>query len=729
MAHFVWQIALAVPLYQSFDYLPPASGEAAIIGARVKVPFGKKKLVGIVTATTQSQLPKNKLKSVIEQLDQKPLLDEHSRQLISWASYYYKYPLGQALSKALAPKLRHGSAAQLATQTFFSLTTTGKAINPASFNRAPKQQQLLQALQQAYPQAIAAGSHNRQPAKALITKGLIKTIDQIKPSSAPEQKQSVPPALTDEQQKAFSYLSKTFGQFSCTLLEGITGSGKTEIYLHLIAEILAKNQQVLLLAPEIGLTPQLFSRCQQRFGNKVYSYHSQLSGKNQLQSWLMAHKGQPLVLVGTRSAVFIPLPKLGLIIVDEEHDSSFKDQQGFCYSAKDVAIKRAKLLNIPVLLGSATPTLESLYAVQEKRYHHLTLSRRATAVKLPKYTLIDMRQHRPDDGFTQPTIKLITHYLSTGNQVLVFLNRRGYAPVVTCESCGWSAHCINCDARLVLHFHKNRLACHYCDYHSPLPQQCPDCQSPDIKPYGRGTERVEHRLRSLFPDYTLLRVDSDTIQSNQFEALAREINKGYPMLLVGTQMLAKGHHFPNINLVVMLQADLGLYHADFRAAEKLYQLIVQTSGRSGRHSQGEVIIQTYNTDNPMLQLLLTKGYHTYAQQALKERQQANFPPFSYMAMINCSSLDSQLPMQFLQQIQQFGQTLICRHHLSDICFKGPIAAYMAKKAGYHHAGLLCQAHNRKTLHQLLDQLMLWVHQSPDRHKVRFGIDIDPQQLF
>ena len=505
-----------------------------------------------------------------------------------------------------------------------------------------------------------------------------------------------------EQLNAINSVCESLGQFKAFLLEGVTGSGKTEVYMQIIQQVLADGKQVLVLLPEITLTPQLEERFRKRFAVPVAIYHSKLSNTQRLESWLKMRQGDAAILLGTRSALFTPMLRPGLIILDEEHDSSFKQQEGFRFSARDVSIVRSKMLNIPVVLGSATPSLESLYNVIRGRYQHLSLSERAGEATKPDIQLLDIRNKKIQEGFSEPLLAQINQTLEKAEQVLIFLNRRGYAPVLMCHSCGWIARCQRCDANLVVHFNEKKLRCHHCGQEQILSRQCKSCQSEELRPIGLGTERIEQALQGFFPNYRTIRLDRDTTQrKNQLEEQLQVINSGHADIILGTQMLAKGHHFPNVTLVAMLDVDSGLFGIDYHAPEKLAQMIVQVSGRAGRAEKpGKVVLQTRKPDHPLLQTLIHQGYSHFARSALAERQAAQLPPYSYQALLRVLAVDRQAPLSFLQELANFLKSV---SHKATVL--GPVPAPMEKRAGRVHYQLLVQASHRSDLHHLLDRLV------------------------
>jgi primosomal protein N' (replication factor Y) (superfamily II helicase) len=561
--------------------------------------------------------------------------------------------------------------------------------------------------------------------KALLEKGLVTAQDPA-PSAALALTQGSLPA-NPEQQAAIDAVIANLGHFAVSLLEGVTGSGKTEVYMQIIAKVLEQGKQVLVLLPEISLTPQLEQRFLQRFAVNMVSTHSKLTDKQRLQAWLSMQQGHSAIMLGTRSALFTPLPRPGLIILDEEHDSSFKQQEGFRFSARDVAIARAKGLGIPVLLGSATPSLESMANVAQHRYQLLHLPNRAGNATAPRFQLLDIRNKRMEAGLSEPLLAEIHATLAKQQQALIFLNRRGYAPVQICHGCGWVSRCRRCDANLVIHAADRVLRCHHCGSEQPLLKHCPACKTGELQALGLGTERIEQTLATLFPDKVVVRLDRDTTQrKGSLEQYLEQIHAGRVDIILGTQMLAKGHHFPGVTLVAILDIDSGLFSIDYHGSERLAQLIVQVAGRAGRADQpGKVILQTRHPQHPLLDTLLSKGYRAFAQSALQERRQAGLPPFGHQALLRVQAGKAEEPQQFLQAVCQAINSL----NPGKVQVLGPVTAPMARRAGLFRFQLLLQSPQRKELHQLLDSLLPAIYTLKDAKKVRWSLDVDPVDLY
>jgi primosomal protein N' (replication factor Y) len=661
----------------------------------------------------------NRLKPAQEVLDKEPLFSPELLALLKWASTYYQYPIGEVVNNALPAILRQGKPAEAKGESCWRLTTEGRDVNPDSLTRAPKQAALLQLLATSEDGLLAreidAVQRNwRAVMRSLQNKGWVSVETQVsKSKSGPESgskadssasAEVVSPVLNSDQQKAVDAVTAKLGDFGIFLLDGVTGSGKTEVYLTVIEKVLARGEQALVLVPEIGLTPQLVSRFKERFAERfnkpVVVLHSGLSDNERLSAWLKAKEGEASIVIGTRSAVFTPLAKPGVIILDEEHDLSFKQQEGFRYSARDVAVKRGQLEKLPVILGSATPSLESLENARQKRYQLLVLPERAGKANHPEIAVIDVRKQPMADGLSSALVNAMSRHLKNGGQVLLFLNRRGFAPVLLCHDCGWTSSCKRCDSNMTLFFDKGskRLRCHHCGSERPADPKCPDCTSTELRPVGTGTERLEEALALQFPDVGIARIDRDTTRrKGAMQSLLDSVHDGSKRILVGTQMLAKGHHFPDVTLVGIIDIDQGLFSADFRATERMAQLIVQVSGGC------------------------------FANTALEERRLAELPPYQYMALLRAEAVDTSLPLQFLQQAREMAESIAAG--ASSVLLLGPIPAPMEKRAGRIRAQLLLQSSSRADLHNLLTPWLQQLESSKLGRKVRWSIDVDPQEMF
>lgn len=678
----ILHIAVFAPVISRFDYLPPTGCDITQLkpGIRIKVPFGKRQIVGILLAVdSQSRIAAHKLKPVIEILDTEPVLPSRLLQLIHWTADYYHYPLGEVYATALPVLLRQGKPAQLGIGK-------KKSHNP-----------------------ICIGP-NTQKIENLISTNSTQ----------------MPLTLNTQQQQAVRSVINSLQQFQTFLLHGVTGSGKTEVYLRIITEVLSEKKQALVLVPEISLTPQMVARFQQCFSMPIGVLHSGLTDRERLDVWVRAHNGTLGVVIGTRSAIFTPLLNPGIIIIDEEHDSSFKQQEGLRYSARDLAIVRARLEKIPVVLGSATPSLESFYNAEQKRYHLLQLTKRVGNAIHPQFHILDIRNQKLNGGLSNTLIQSIQTHLQNNGQVLLFLNRRGFAPLLFCNSCGWIAACKRCDAKLIQHHYPPLLQCHHCGSVSALITECPACQSNKLASIGQGTQRLEKTLAAHFPDIGIVRIDRDsTRRKDSLQNILNSIHSGQNRILIGTQMLAKGHHFPNVTLVAILNADGGLFSADFRASERMMQLLVQVSGRAGRAERlGEVIIQTHHPEHPLLTQLLQQNYAALAKTLLAERAIAQFPPNGHLVLFRAEAMDKQHPMDFLQQLRNLAQNL-CH---PTIKLLGPVPSVMEKRAGRYRAQLLMQAPERSPLHNLLKNLLEKIETLPLIRRVRWALDVDPMEI-
>lgn len=665
------RVALDVPLRRFFDYRVP-DGEAvsqADIGLRVRVPFGKRSRIGIVVDLPQgSDWPVEQIKPLEAVLRDVPALPPDWFRLCEFCADYYQAPIGEVMLSTLPATLRR--------------------IDP--------------------PKARAARAAARPPA----------------PAEAPE--------LTPDQAAILDDIDAQPEGFNAYLLHGVTGSGKTEIYLRLIARMLERGRQVLLLVPEINLTPQLEARVLARFPEAgLVSLHSELTEAARARNWRAAFEGRARIVLGTRLSIFTPMPDLGLIVVDEEHDASFKQQDGMRYSARDVAVFRAHALGIPVLLGSATPSLESWANATDARaagrYRLLSLPARAVAkAKLPTIQRIDTRREKLVDGLSGILLEAIEARLRRGEQSLVFLNRRGYAPVLTCTGCGWISRCRRCAANLVLHLADHRLRCHHCGYETRIPRQCPDCGNQDIQPFGRGTQRLETALAERYPEARILRVDRDSARSRkQWEALVEKIHGGEADILVGTQMLAKGHDFPKLTLVGALGADAALFAADWRAPERLFAQLMQVSGRAGRAElPGEVLIQTQYPEHPLYAALVRHDYAGFADAQLKEREQAGFPPYAYQAMLRAEAPKIADAVAFLQTARAWPDAAA----YDDVVLYDPVPMRLARLANLERAQLLVESPSRRALQRFLHAWLEALDAVRAPARLRWHLEVDPLEF-
>ena len=649
----ITEVAIPVPLHNTFDYL---CKEKVVIGSRVKVPFGSKKVTGIVLSH-KDKSSFSKLKEVEEVIDHEALLSKEILEFLTWSANYYHHPIGEVLSNAIPKNLRNGKPA------------------------------------------------------------LLK-----KPSEAHVRVSSTDIQLTTELSFAITEVLKSSSEFNGFLLHGVTGSGKTEVYLNITERLLKTGKQVLVLVPEIGLTPQMISRFKERIEGQVVAVHSQLNDTQKQDAYLLAKNGDAKVILGTRSAIFTPIPNLGLVIVDEEHDNSFKQQSNFRYSARDLSFMRAKFANVPLILGTATPSLETLKNVIEKKLARLTLTSRPGEAIMPSIDLIDMRS-QPSEPLSKPLIARIKHYLSESRQVMLFINRRGYAPIYYCTECGWQSECTSCDSRLVYHRSINRLKCHHCGLEKSPESSCPSCSSKELKILGYGTERLEENLESFFPSTEVIRIDRDTTRKKKaFATHLKKINSGEPCIIIGTQMLAKGHDFSNLAFVGILDVDVGLMSTDFRATEHLAQLLVQVSGRCGRGKyKGEVNIQTRYPNHPIFNFVKDSRYTEYAKTLLLERKDTKLPPFAHQALICANAKNKILAENFLTEVAQ----LINSIEIESVEIWGPVPGVIERKSDYYYFNLYLQSEDRGQLRRLIQTFYQHVETIRVSSSVRWFVDIDP----
>ena len=726
--HFPLQIALPLPLPRLFDYRATTPTGQDDIGRRVRVPFGPRALVGVVAGIGRGNDGDDgdtpELRTIHDWLDDAPLLHGELLDSLRWLARYTHAPLGEVLATALPAALRRGEPLPDTHAWAWRLTEAGAtALGGLRKGGKPHRLAMLLLGAERDEDALDATLADwRAAARDLQRRGLVERVaipaSRLAPAPQPG------PAPNDEQRTAIAAILGTDG-FAPLLLDGVTGSGKTEVYLHAIADCLARGRQALVLVPEIGLTPQLLARFRARLGVPVHAAHSGLTDGERARTWAAAWRGEARVVVGTRSAVFTPLPDAGLIVIDEEHDGSYKQQDGIRYHARDFALVRGKALAVPVLLGSATPSLETLHNASCGRYGYLRLSQRAGDAKPPAVRVVDVRSRPLEAGLSAQMRAAIRAALDAGGQVLVFKNRRGYAPVLLCHDCGWSAQCPRCDAPMTVHAHGRRLQCHHCGHRKAAPPACPDCASLALQPQGNGTERIEAALVDAFADVPVLRIDRGSTQrKDALEKLLAELGEA-PGILVGTQMLAKGHDLPNLTLVCVVGIDEGLFSADFRAHEKLAQLLIQVAGRAGRAQRaGEVLLQTHHPEHPLLATLIEGGYHAFAETELPLREAAGFAPFAHLALLRAEAKHADPPMAFLQAARGIVQDAAGRVEVN-----GPMPAPMPRRAGMHRTQLVLSAASRRDLHHALDQAVPAIHALPQSRKVRWSLDVDPTDLY
>ncbi|SFP54354.1 replication restart DNA helicase PriA [Nitrosomonas cryotolerans] len=720
------RVALNIPVNTLFDYVA-SNVNMQDIGLRVRVPFGKKSMTGVIMAIDMnSHMAADKLKAVEYIFRDIPPLPAALLDIFHFCSRYYHHPLGRIVLNGLPGRLRDNKPIKPAVQTthtLFRLTDIGYAVDIHSIpTRNTVARRLLTQLRE-------SGTINNQDAKQIsprtskllkefIMCGWVETI----PAPAETVQPTPTPIPTDEQNNAINTITAEIREFNVWLLQGITGSGKTEVYLRLIAHVLSQEKQTLVLIPEISLTPQLETIFQARFPNTpLVSLHSGLNDTQRAIAWLQAQNGQAKIILGTRLAVFTPLPDMGLIIVDEEQDNSFKQQDRLRYSARDIAIFRARQGNIPIILGSATPSLESYYNAAIGRYRSLRLSSRAVKnAALPIVHCVDIRTNKIKDGLSEPMILALRNTLAQKHQSLIFINRRGYAPVLFCNSCAWIAICQRCTSRLVVHLSERKLYCHHCGYQTPLPQACLQCGNQNIVPFGHGTQRVEAALTAHFPDARILRIDRDSIRrKGTWHAALKAIHAQQVDILIGTQLLAKGHDFPNLSLVGILNPDSALYSTDFRASERLFAQLMQVAGRAGRAAvPGKVLIQTAFPNHPLYHALRQHDYDVLAKMLLSERKQAALPPFVYQALLRAEAHNIHTALAFLTSAA--GMVEVSQ----NIEIFDPVPAPMVRLKGLEHAHLLVQSPSRKKLQAFLAE---WYRKlnSISTRSVRWVLDVDP----
>ena len=725
------KVAVGVPLSRSFDYLPAGDLERYKPGSRVVVPFGRSTRVGVVIGTGVSELEKSKLKAINELLDPQPVLPADIVDLIAWAASYYHHPVGEAFATALPVQLRKGATTKVERPCGYALTEAGRATD--EIKRAPAQTALLKFLRESVGEASAAECRlfdNRWSAtiKPLIKKGLV---EKVWADYDPANAQALV-TLNEEQQHASKKIHANIENYYCALIDGITGSGKTEVYLDVARTVIKSGKQVLVLLPEIGLTPQLVARFRTALACQVEVLHSGLNDTERMLAWHAAADGSAHVLIGTRSAVFTPMPKLGFIVVDEEHDGSLKQQDGFRYQARDLALLRARKANIPIALGSATPSLESLHNASKGLYETLYLRSRAAGAILPKMMLIDSRGAAVEKGLSNRLLAMMKQVLDRGEQVMVFINRRGYAPVLMCETCTSIEDCSQCDAHMTVHSRSGKLRCHHCGAERMVPVACGSCEANTLINVGMGTERIDEFLSDKFPDHKVLRIDRDsTRRKGELQKHLAMAASGEAQILVGTQMLAKGHNFPLVTLVGILDADRGLFGADFRSVEQMGQLILQVAGRAGRAEKpGTVLVQSRNPDHPLLQLLLSEGYSEFAKQLLSERELASWPPYVHIGLLRAEATAKTAASQYLGEMKKLiaaypAERDDIKAHVTAL---GPAHAPMERLAGRYRSQLLILSKERKPLHQLLAWLRPNLEVHPLSRRIKWSLDVDPYDM-
>ena len=726
------EVLIPIPLMEKFSYFPPKNRPNQLKkGSRVLVPFGNRLMVGVVWGfNKKSNSDKRKYKYIREVLDKTPLLNATSMSLAEWASRYYHYPLGEVISYFYPPSLRKGKEAKFKESKYIELTNKGSLLREEDLSRAPAQLKLISLLKEKKEVTIKSAQAfgiSSAVIKGLIDKEYVASFSrELSPYKKHENKDLKPSKkLNLEQKKAVDAINKAQDKNVTFLLDGITGSGKTEVYLQAIQEQISNGKQALILIPEIGLAPQAEERFKDYFGDRVMSFHSAKNDREKVDAWLGASRGLVDIIIGTRSSVFLPMKNLGIIVIDEEHDLSFKQMDKFRYSARDMALYRAKLEKVPVVLASATPSLETLKNTEERKYQLLKLNKRATGASLPTFHAVDLRGKELNEGLSNELLEATKSELSNGNQVLIFLNRRGYAPSLICKVCGWISNCDRCDALMTVHKSPSKLQCHHCEAQKNYPTKCSSCGENEFLTYGFGTERLEEFMKSNFPDVPTMRIDSDSTRKREsLSDYLDEIKKGKPMILLGTQLLAKGHHFPNVTLVGIVDADSGLFSADFRGSERVAQMMTQVSGRAGREKKpGRVILQSYCTDHPQIEEIISGSYEKFAKKLLEERKSAKIPPYSFQAKIFAESPKGLVSRDFILSLLN-GQN-IDRKLRDDIRLVGPLPSIMEKKSGVYRWELSIFSKNRSTLHKFLDVMQSKLYDVKTSKKVRWAIDVDP----
>ena len=733
----IYRVAVPSPLRRLFDYLPGADQQPIAIGSRVLIPFGRRQVIGVIAATgSDSDFEFTKLKHIVTVLDRVPLLPKSLLDSLAWAADYYQHPFGEVFATALPAKLR-SLQADKKPDLVWSLTARSTFdASLLALGQAKRQKQLLQFIaenQPVSPRAVQDAQFSISLLNQLAAKDMISS--KIAEATAAAEFMATntlaaePLQLNKQQAAVIAAIEKKLNQYACFLIHGVTGSGKTEIYMQLMDQCLRQGKQCLILIPEIGLTPQTIARFTARFSAPLAVLNSGLNDSERLDGWDKARLGSAAIIIGTRSAVFTPMKNPGLIIIDEEHDSSFKQQDSFRYSARDFALVRARAEKIPVILGSATPSLESLANCKAGKFELLTLDKRAGNAKPASITLVDTSETAMDHGFANATLDAIKMHLAKGAQVLVFLNRRGFAPVVSCQTCGWIAECNNCSSYFTLHNNPRGLLCHHCNSTRPVPKVCENCQTTDLTSVGVGTQQIEAFLESQLGNFPVIRVDRDsTRRKNSLDAKLQLVEKGEPCVLIGTQMLAKGHHFPNVTLVAILDADGGLFSADFRGIEHMGQTIIQVAGRSGRaERRGEVIIQSRHVSHESLQALTTRTYSDFAEMLLKQRKEAALPPYAHLGLMRIDAATVNQAANFANRVKKCAQELVAANgYITDLI--GPLPAPMEKRAGRYRLHFMTKSPHRAHLQALLTQLCQIVEDANKPASVKWTIDVDPQDL-
>ena len=732
MSEDLVEVLVPIPLMEKFSYLPPKKNTSSLKqGSRVLIPFGRRTLVGVIWGFVKKDpFDKRKYKYIKDVLDESPLLDANSISLAEWSSRYYHYPLGEIITYFFPPSIRKGKDAKFRESKYLELTSKGSFLQATDLSRAPSQQKLIELLKEKKEISLKSAQAfgiSAAVINGLIEKGFIARFSrELSPYKKFENNNLLSSKeLNPEQSEAVNAINGAQNKNITFLLDGITGSGKTEVYLQAIQEVIRQGRQALILIPEIGLAPQAEERFREYFGDRVMSFHSAKNDREKVDAWLGASRGLVDIIIGTRSSVFLPMKNLGIIVVDEEHDLSFKQMDKFRYSARDMALYRAKLEKVPVVLASATPSLETLKNAEEDKYKVLKLSKRATGASLPSFQAVDLRGKELFEGLSKELLEASQTELAQGNQVLIFLNRRGYAPSMICKVCGWISNCERCDALMTVHKNPLKLHCHHCEAQKPYPNKCQSCDSNDFLTYGFGTEKIEEFLQNYFPNIKTLRIDSDSTRKKEtLNEYFSEIREGKPMILLGTQLLAKGHHFPDVTLVGIIDADSGLFSADFRGSERVAQLMTQVSGRAGRDKKpGRVILQSYCPDHPQIEEIITGSYDKFAKKLLGERKSLKIPPFSFQAKIFAESPKSLISRDFILNL--LNQSKIDEKIRMNVRVIGPLPSVMEKKSGVYRWELSIFSKSRSNLHKYLDVMQSRLYDPKLSKQVRWSIDVDP----
>ncbi len=724
----VYRVAVPVPLRKLFDYLGPDSLRP---GMRVEVPFGTRTLVGVVLASGAART-EHALRPILRTLDSEPIWDDRLLNLLRWAADYHHHPVGEVFATGLPVKLRGGRGVDpprgIPVYRACGLPTEEALV---TLRRATAQQRLYRSLSRAHwrtwDQLSMESGCNKTALKALLQRNLAEAGTELADIAPLPDVGKI--HLSPEQQHVADRIAASLNSFQTFLLQGITGSGKTEVYLEVARQTITRGNQVLFLVPEIALTPQLVDRVQDHLGNSVRCLHSGMTQQERYDTWWLARAGRVSVVLGTRSAIFTPLKHPGLIVVDEEHDSSYKQQDGFRYHARNLAIKRASLSRIPVVLGSATPSLESHHNTQQNRHQLLQLHERYGTAILPTVRIIDSNFHPPINGLTAPLLHAIRERLGRKEQTIIYVNRRGYAPVVRCYQCGWEANCPHCSVRLVYHRQSNHFRCHHCGHREPSETACPTCADP-LFLGGAGTQRLEQALSGQFPGARLCRLDRDGAKTaHQLHRQLEQIRNGEVDIVIGTQLITKGHDFSRVTLVGVVHADQGLYNMDFRGTEFMFQELLQVAGRSGRaQTKGEVLVQTGHPHHPCIRLLAAQDYMGFVEFERKQREKAGYPPFAHLAMFRAESKDAKAARHTLEQIQHQGVRILHHTGIDDVEIFPPVPSPLEKKAGRYRMHVMIRARHRGSLHHLLGQFGLVLESIRFPHSVRWSLDVDPMDM-